>query len=66
MVSERIILPKTETETERPGEGITVKKKGGGGSGERGKGIKAANVQERQCGERQREIDDKPLTSFMN
>lgn len=30
MVSERIILPKTETETERPGEGITVKKKGGG------------------------------------
>lgn len=66
MVSERITLPKTATETERPGEGITVEKKGGGAAGERGNGIKAANVHGRQCGERQREIDDKPLTCFMN
>lgn len=34
--------------------------------GEREKGMKAANVQERQFGERQREIDDKSLTCFMN
>lgn len=42
-----------------------MEKKGGRGR-ERGKGIKDVNVQERQCGERQREIDDKPLTCFMN
>lgn len=41
-------------------------KEGRGAAGERGNGIKAANVHGRQCGERQREIDDKPLTCFMN
>lgn len=38
--------------------------------GERGrggeKGMRAANVQKRQCEERHREIDDKALTCFMN